>query len=42
MRALAEALQQAGLIPKAATDAELKAVKYHLEDMRKLVLEVEK
>jgi hypothetical protein len=38
LRALAEALQMGGYIPKSAVDAELKATKYHLEDMRKLVL----
>ena len=35
--AMAEALQMGGYIPKAAVDAEIKATKYHLEDMRKLV-----
>ena len=37
LKALAEALQQGGYIPKSAVDSELKASKYHLEDMRKLV-----
>ena len=36
LRALAEALQQAGILPMSASDAELKATKAHLEDMRKL------
>ncbi len=36
MKALAEALTQMGLMPISATDSELKATKYHLEDMRKL------
>lgn len=35
---LAEAFQKAGLIPESAVDAELKATKRHLEDMRKLGL----
>ena len=39
LRALAEALQMGGYIPNSANDAELKATKYHLEDMRSLVLE---
>ena len=39
LKALSEALQMGGYIPKAANDAELKATKYHLEDMRKLTLE---
>ncbi len=34
---LAQAFQEAGLIPKSAVDAELKATKYHLEDMRKMI-----
>lgn len=38
LSALAEALQAGGYIPKSAIDAELKATKYHLEDMRKLTL----
>lgn len=38
MKALAEALQMGGYIPKAATDAELSATKYHLEDLRKLAI----
>jgi hypothetical protein len=38
MRALAEALTQAKYLPQSATDSELKATKYHLEDMRKLTL----
>jgi hypothetical protein len=38
--ALLEGLADAGLIPKmGATEAELKATKYHLEDFRKLVFE---
>lgn len=36
-RAIGEALQQVGLLPASAVDTELKATKYHLEDMRKLV-----
>ena len=39
LKALAEALQEGGYIPRSATDAELKATKCHLEDMRKLTLE---
>lgn len=39
LRGLAEALQMGGYIPKAATDAELKATKYHLEDFRKLAFD---
>lgn len=38
LKALAEALQQGGYIPKSAVDSELKATKYHLEDMRQLAL----
>lgn len=38
LKAFAEALQMGGYIPKAANDAELKATKYHLEDMRKITL----
>lgn len=34
--AMAKALQQRGQIPQSAVDAELKATKYHLEDMRLL------
>lgn len=37
LRALAEALQLGGYIPQAANDAQLKAMKYHLEDMRNLI-----
>lgn len=36
LRALAQALQMGGFIPKSAVDAELKAVKNHLDDMRLL------
>lgn len=39
MKALAEALQIMGYIPETAVATELKATKYHLEDMRKLALE---
>ncbi len=38
IRGIAEALTEGGFMPKSATDAELKATKYHLEDMRKLAL----
>lgn len=38
LSAIAQALQQGGILPNSATDAELKATKYHLEDMRKLAL----
>lgn len=41
LHGFAEALQKIGLIPKSATDAELKATKYHLEDMRKQVFKYE-
>lgn len=38
VRALIDGLQEADLMPKmGATEAELKATKYHLEDFRKLV-----
>ena len=36
LNAMAEAFQQAGILPQSAVDAELKATKYHLEDMRKI------
>jgi hypothetical protein len=36
LKALADALFRAGFLPESATTAELKATKYHLEDMRKL------
>lgn len=40
IRALIEALQEKDLLPKVtATESELKATHYHLEDMRKLVFE---
>lgn len=35
---LAEALMLGGFLPQSSTDAELRATKYHLEDMRKLAL----
>ena len=35
--AMALMLQRHGYLPQAATDSELKATKYHLEDMRLLV-----
>jgi hypothetical protein len=35
-RALAEAMTKMGLMNDSATTSELKATKYHLEDMRKL------
>ena len=34
---VAEALQRVGIMPNDATTSELKATKYHLEDMRKLI-----
>lgn len=37
LRALGEALVMGGFLPQSAVDTELKATKYHLEDMRKLV-----
>ncbi len=37
LRALSEALQEMGLFPQNAVQSELKATKYHLEDMRKMV-----
>lgn len=37
LKSLAEALYQIGILPGTATEAELKATKYHLEDMRKMV-----
>lgn len=37
-KGLAQALQSMGLMPESAVDSELKATKYHLEDMRKLTL----
>ena len=39
--ALAEALQKGGYIPQTAVDTELKATRYHLEDMRNIVFKVE-
>lgn len=38
MQGFADALNQMGFIPDDATTSELKATKYHLEDMRKLAL----
>lgn len=40
--ALAEGLQEAGLVPSNATATELAATKRHLEDMRSLVFEAPK
>lgn len=37
LRALAEALTKMGLMNESATTSELRATKYHLEDMRALV-----
>ncbi len=37
LKALADALNQMEIFPDDATTAELKATKFHLEDMRKLV-----
>jgi len=36
LNAMAAMLQRNGYLPQAATDAELKATKFHLEDMRNL------
>lgn len=36
LRGLAEALREMGLFPMDATQSELVATKYHLEDMRKI------
>lgn len=38
LQALAQALQEMGVFPESATTAELRATKFHLEDMRKLAL----
>jgi hypothetical protein len=38
MRGIAEAFRKMGIMDDSATTAELKATKYHLEDMRKLAL----
>lgn len=38
LRALAQALQQMGLFPESPLAGEMKATKFHLEDMRKLYL----
>jgi len=38
LKALAEAMQEMGVLQENGTTAELKATKYHLEDMRKLAL----
>ena len=39
-KGLAQALQSMGLMPESAVDSELKATKYHLEDMRSLALKI--
>lgn len=38
LKALSTALMEMGIFPESATQSELKATKYHLEDMRKLAM----
>ena len=38
LKAIGVMLQEIGYIPQSSVDTELKATKYHLEDMRKLAL----
>lgn len=39
LKAMAEVLQKMGYIPDGATQAELKATKHHLDDMRKIAFD---